>query len=507
MPESVRSRAKLVALLLVAFAGGILIASGLDWTQGSQAATLLQTTQPPSRSEVQPLADLSQAFISIAESVTPTVVAITSVGRPQAGRGGRQLPEEFREMFPFQLPEGQLPQQGGSGSGFIISPDGYILTNNHVVEGAERLTVVLKDRRQFDARVIGTDPTTDVAVIKIEGATFPAARLGDAEQTRVGEWVLAIGNPLGDLEFTVTAGIISAKGRPLGIIGESLTQRGQQNLAIEDFIQTDAAINRGNSGGPLVNLRGEVIGINSAIASTTGFYTGYGFAIPIDLARRVADDLIRFGRSRRPILGVSINDVTPVDAEYYRLPSVGGALVQSFSDNSPARRAGLQPGDVIVGVEGERVETVNELQRKIRERRPGETVRVDVMRAGRRREFRIELTEAPAPQVAAAEAPEAQRPAAEERLGLSVEPLTAQLAQQIGYRAAGGVVINRVQPYSSAAERVSRGWKVLRADGEEIRDVEQFRRVVQRKRQGEIISLILGNPDGQESIVNLRVGG
>ena len=229
-----------------------------------------------------------------------------------------------------------------------MSKDGYILTNNHVVADADKVTVTLLDKRSFEAKVIGRDPTTDVAVIKIDGENLPVASLGDDNNARVGQWVVAIGNPLG-LDFTVTAGIISAKGRPLqGLLGN----RGYE---ITDYIQTDAAINPGNSGGPLVNIRGEVIGINSAIASSTGFYAGYGFAIPVTLAKQVMDDLIKYGKVRRAVMGVTILPATAADAKAAGMKEVTGVFVRGFNPDdgtSPAKEAGLQPGDVIVAADG-----------------------------------------------------------------------------------------------------------------------------------------------------------
>ena len=508
MLDPIRAKARVIAVTATAFTGGVLLASGLEWTSGSEAA-LLQSA--PSRSEVQPVAELSRAFISIAESVTPAVVSITT--SREARRRGRtmqqQVPPGFHEMFPgFPMPQPQDPQVAG-GSGFFITGDGYIVTNNHVVEGADRIDVVLQDNRRFSARLIGRDPTTDIAVIKVEGQDFPTTRLGDANNTRVGEWVLAVGNPL-DLGLTVTSGIVSAKGRRLNILGGNLDQ-GLAGTTVEDFIQTDAAINPGNSGGPLVNLRGDVVGVNTAISSRTGLSAGYGFAVPVDLARRVADDLIRYGRVRRPILGVSIADVFPEDAEVYRLPSVAGVLIQGFSgDDSPARDAGLRQGDVIVAVNGQPVQRVNELQRVIRTQQPGQTVTLDAIRAGRRQQFRVQLMEAPALRTAAtaAEAPPSGPAAANARLGFSFESLTPALNQRLrlDYPNPAGVIVTDVQPYGPASERVIPGFKIVRADGQPVADAAQFGRVVAGKRPGQILQLILEGPDGQQRIANIRIG-
>jgi serine protease Do len=518
MFDPVRAKAKLVAYTGAAFAGGVLVASGLGWTTGSQAATLFQAAPTPPQAAVQPVADLNQAFISIAESVTPGVVSIEAE-RPARTRGQQQVPQELREFFPFfDGPDGggqPMPQETG-GSGFIISPDGYIMTNNHVVERATKIDVVLQDNRRLQARLVGADPLTDVAVIKVEGSGFPATRMGRSENARIGEWVLAIGNPL-SLGTTVTSGIISAKGRNLGIIGQ--TARQQSQWAIEDFIQTDAAINPGNSGGPLVNLRGEVIGVNSVIASRTGYYSGYGFAIPIDLARRIGDDLIRYGRVRRAVLGVSVREVSPEDAEAYRLPRITGVLVQDFEADSPGRRAGLRPGDVIVGVNGQTVGSVGELQRRVTAFRPGETVTLDLMRGGQERELRVELTEAPlAPEAAATTAgrtperggrtPAEERPAAitAPKLGIQVAPLTAELARQYEYERAGGVVITQSERAGVLGRRgIGPGWKIVSVDGQEVSDARAFQRAVAAKDGGEIVSLVLQNPRGQRQIVNVRL--
>ena len=507
MLDPVRAKAKIIGLAAATFFGGVMLASGMEWTAGSQAATLLQTLPAPK--DVRPVAELSEAFVSISESVTPAVVNIqVERARRSRVRGENpemQIPEPFRRFFEGpQGPGGSAPPMQGSGSGFLISQDGYIMTNNHVVEDADEIIVKLKDRREFRATVIGKDPNTDVAVIKIEGNRFPHVRLGQPEDTRVGEWVLAIGNPLGNLEFTVTAGIVSAKGRPLPIIRQSTGSL----YAIESFIQTDAAINPGNSGGPLVNIRGEVIGVNSAIASNTGYNEGYGFAVPIDIAKRVADDLVRYGRVKRPILGVSIAEVSVEDAEYYRLPSVSGVLVQDFSiPNGPAERAGLKQGDVIVGVNGDQVAQVNELQRRIAGLSPGDRVTLDVIRSGKRERVQVQLTEAPAPRAEEEPVVAAREPATEGRLGLRVAPMTAELAAEMRFREPGGLAIVDVQPFGAAGRKNITGgqFKIIAADGQRISTQEDFERILRGKKAGEVISLTLEDREGTSVIRNIRV--
>src|SRR2546427_597327 len=330
------------SLVAIAFVLGLAFASSLDLPKKGGAAEPLvaaqQTTAPP-RSPLpaaKPISDLSEAFVAVAEHVKPAVVFIRSEKRERA-RDARLLPA-FDDFFPQLRRRPQIEQ--GSGSGFIVSTDGYILTNNHVVAGADRVTVKLFDKREFTARVVGTDPSTDVAVIKIDTNGLPTAQFGNSDSVRIGEWVLAIGNPLGEnFTFTVTAGIVSAKGRLLGGLQQS-------RYSIQDFIQTDAAINPGNSGGPLVNVHGEVIGINSAIASETGFYTGYGFAIPINLARTVMQQLIKSGHVERAVMGVAIRAVDPEDADLVGLKEAKGVVVNDYSPDathSPAKDAGLRP--------------------------------------------------------------------------------------------------------------------------------------------------------------------
>jgi serine protease Do len=511
MLDPVRAKLKWVGVTAGAFAGGVLIASGLDWTTGSHAATLLQAspTAQPSSADVRPVQELSQAFISIAESVTPAVVSIETERTPRARRRGE--PEQEDGEMPFNFP---FPQQGprvpqeASGSGFLISADGYIITNNHVIADADQIHVILQDNRNVRARLVGRDPLTDIAVIKIDGEQFPAVRLGRSEGVRIGEWVLAIGNPL-DLGTTVTSGIVSAQGRSLNnLIGNSAGANGR--WAIEDFIQTDAPINPGNSGGPLVNLRGEVVGVNSAIASPTGLYAGYGFAVPIDLARKVSEDLIRYGRVRRPAVGISVTPVRPEDAEVYRLTRIQGVVAQDFPEGSPAREAGVRQGDVIVAVDGQLVERVGQFQRLIATHQPGERVALDLIRYGDRRRIEVRLMEAPTAtddtrpeRTARSEAP----PAESSQLGIGVAVITPELARRYQFDGnASGLVVTEVANYSAAARyRVLEGTRILGVDGTEVRDVAAFRRATERKGPGDVVSLRVIFPGGEHAILNVRL--
>src|SRR6476469_6932330 len=396
-------KARLIVAAITAFVGGLIVASGLNWTKLGFAQSRTNSAI------VQPIAEASNAFVAIANNVTPAVVSIEVFTAPRTGntssrgraQGQQGIPPGMEDFFrQFDIPQQSRPMRG-QGSGFIVTSSGYILTNNHVVTNqdretvADRVTVRLLDHRVFTAKVIGHDRTTDVAVIKIDGNNFPTLPLGNDMNARTGEWVLAIGNPLG-LENTVTAGIISAKGRSLA---ELMNPNGTNQYAISDLIQTDAAINPGNSGGPLVNARGEVIGINSAIASPTGYNAGYGFAIPVTLAKRVMDQLIANGRVRVPALGIGIDDVSPEDAAVAGVKDIRGVLVRNFpTDDTLAKRAGLQPGDVIITADGQPVDRVNTLQRIVRNHNPGETIDVEVMRYGQRKNFRVTLMEAPSDQ-------------------------------------------------------------------------------------------------------------
>src|SRR5437764_14309596 len=398
MPVRTRDWLKFGTLVAIAFVFGLAFASTLNLPRKSGAAETLVV--PPlsyhpapaapelSAPAIKSAGDFQDAFVAVAEHVKPSVVFIRSQHVERADDNQR-LPPGFQDFFPNLRRRPQVEQ--GSGSGFIVSADGFILTNNHVVAGADKVTVRLYDKREFIAKVVGTDPNTDVAVIKIDARGLPTAGLGNSDSTRVGEWALAIGNPLGEaFAFTVTAGIVSAKGRLL----QGLQQT---RYSIQDFIQTDAAINPGNSGGPLVNIRGQVVGINSAIASETGLSAGYGFAIPINLARTVMDQLVKTGHVERAVMGIGITDADENDAAAVGLKQITGVGVRSYSDDdSPAKKAGIELGDVIVALDGQPVDNPPQLQQKVAFKKPGESVEITVLRqGGERKTITVRLARAP----------------------------------------------------------------------------------------------------------------
>jgi serine protease Do len=491
---------KFGGLVALAFALGLLFAGVLNLPKGSSAqerAPQLSVAAPPQAATapaVKSLVDLSDAFASVAEHVKPTVVYIRSQRTEQPDKVRRRLPPGFDQFFPHR--QGPEVEQG-SGSGFIVSSDGYVLTNNHVVEGADQVTVRLLDRREFRAKLVGTDANTDVAVLKIDAKGLTPAVLGNSDQVRVGEWVLAVGNPLGEaLAFTVTSGIVSAKGRPLNGLARS-------QGSIQDFIQTDAAINPGNSGGPLVNVRGEVIGINSAIASETGFNVGYGFAIPINLAHNVMNQLIATGKVQRAALGINIRDATATDAAYVGLPEIRGVKVEDFPEDSPAKAAGLEPGDIIISVDGKPVSYTGQLQQEVGFRRPGDVVKIEVARKGGvRKVFNVRLTELRIEPQLARNAEEggpdsSARPgAAMSLLGISVQALNPELAQDLEVDPnVRGLLVTEVQPDGPAWDVLSDGSRglppdvILSVEGQPLKTEADLRNALKAAGTGSIVSL------------------
>ncbi|HVX38780.1 MAG TPA: Do family serine endopeptidase [Gemmatimonadaceae bacterium] len=521
------ARARFGAAIVVAFLCGLVFASGFNLTKFGWAQGRVASASRPTAAQIAPAADMETAFEAVVDHARPAVVSIETekfakpVSRSRSNPHG-QLPPGIEDFFrQFQgapdMPSDQ-PEEA-SGSGFIVSPDGYILTNNHVVADADRVTVTLFDKRVFqNAKVVGRDPTTDVAVIKIDANNLPTVNLGDDANARVGQWVLAIGNPL-QLDFTVTAGIVSAKGRNQAGL---LNPNGSNPYAITDYIQTDAAINPGNSGGPLLNIHGDVIGINSAIASGTGYYAGYGFAIPITLAKEVMNDLIKYGKVRRAVLGVQIGEVDANMAKAAGLQTIGGAVIQSFSpeDDSPAKKAGAQQGDVIIAAGGHPIDQVSTLQRIIRGYQPGDVVDLDVMRFGQKKTLHVKLG-APAADntTVASNDDETGGPVSansststdNSKLGVSVSALPSAMAQQLKvpttYRT--GVLVGHVAPEGPSYRNLFPQDVIVRElhpASRPIASVGDLQQAVSSLGNGDVITLEVYTPSlGSTRVVSVAI--
>jgi serine protease Do len=387
-PEATRRRVGQWRRRVVALSAASAVAVGAAaWSASGSAANTDVTAMAPPGAAERVIGNGTDSYAPVVAKVAPAVVTVRSEQRVRQTR--QQLPfmndPRFRDFFGEQFGEGTpmpQPRRGGLGSGVIVNSDGYILTNHHVIDGADRVRVELKDRRTLEAKVVGSDPASDLAVLKVDANNLPAVPLGDSEAVNVGDVVLALGNPLG-IGQTVTMGIISAKGRATGL-GDG---------SFEDFLQTDAPINSGNSGGALVNTRGELVGINSQILSPSGGNIGIGFSIPVNMARNVMEALIEDGEVRRGRLGVTVQGVTSDIAEGLHLNEVAGALVNSVDGDSPAARAGLQPGDVITAINGTRVLDSNELRNRIAHLGPNAKVDLTVVREGKPQQLSATLEE------------------------------------------------------------------------------------------------------------------
>jgi serine protease Do len=424
-----------------------------------------------------------RSFTDLAKRLKPSVINIRStklVKHPGSGFGtpfGPRSPfrdffgDEFFERFFGDIPPREFPQNS-LGSGFIIDEEGYILTNNHVIEKADKIKVRLSDEEEFDAEVVGGDPKTDIALIKIEPPKpLQPVKMGDSNTLEVGEWVIAIGNPFG-LEHTVTAGIVSAKGR---VIGPG---------PYEDFIQTDASINPGNSGGPLINMRGEVVGINTAIIAGG---QGIGFAIPINMGKEILSQLKDTGRVTRGWLGVMIQPVTPELAKQFGLEKADGALVSQVMDDSPAEKAGIEREDIIIEFDQKKIHKMRELPRIVANTPVGKQVEVKVIRQGKEKQLKVVVGELKEERVATAE-----KFATEKELGLTVQDLTPEIAKHLGISEKSGVLVSEVKVGSPAHEAgVRRGDIIKEIDRQPIEDLDSYRRQMAKlKRKDDILILI-----------------
>jgi serine protease Do len=487
----------LIAAILVAAVGiGVAQIPSVAWRLSyANEAGAAQATRELATAE-----NLSIAFRETAKAVGPSVVSITSVKRaaPSARRNmpsRPELPEDLRrffgddffDRFEFRAPERNFEQRG-LGSGVIVSRDGYILTNNHVVRGADEVSVVLSDGRRYPAKVVGTDAPTDLAVLKIEANNLLPARLGDSSAIEVGEWVLAVGSPMG-LEKTVTAGIISATGRA--------------NVGIadyEDFIQTDAAINPGNSGGPLVNLRGEVIGINTAIASRTGGNMGIGFAIPSNMALAVKDAIITSGKVERGRLGAMIQDLTPDLAASFGYDSTDGVLVGDVLAGSPAEKAGLRSGDIVTAYNGRAMTSASQFRNAVAATAPGAKGSIDIFREGKKLTLQATVGQAPAEEVAVAD--DSPRGEVATDLGMTVENPTPEMARQLNLKeGATGVVVTGVEPGGLADRATIRpGDVIVSVGGRAVRNVDDFRAAIGENDAAKGLRLLVERDGGRRYV-------
>ncbi len=484
-------------VLSVGMVSGFILSASLNWTPLGQGgpAEPPKIVAPP----VVAAPGVEQPFVTVSRAVTPAVVniATTRVVRTPQSQAPRPFDDPFFRQFfgdefsrRFQAPRERREQS--LGSGVIVDPNGYIVTNNHVVAKADEIKVLLNDKREFKGKVVGTDPRTDIAVVKIDGKDLPAIPWGDSDKLQVGEYVLAVGNPFG-LNQTVTMGIVSAVGRA--------------NVGIadyEDFIQTDAAINPGNSGGALVNVRGELIGINTAIFSQSGGYMGIGFAVPSDMTRAVMDSLIKSGKVVRGWLGVSIQDVTPELAKQFGLADSKGALVSEVFETGPAAKAGIKRGDVIVGFDAKPVENATILRNIVAQTPPDKKIKVELLRDKKRTTVDVSIAEQPKDLAQSADGA-AGEAAAAALAGLQARDLTPEIAHQLNLPAGiAGVVVTTVEP-GSAAEMagVERGDLITEINRQSVGNLRDYRRVVGKLEASENVLLLI-NRQGRNMFIVIK---
>lgn len=444
------------------------------------------------------LRGLGKAFSSVAEKAAPAVVGVKSEREvTMSGSSMYGSPFDFFGDDPFgfrrRQPREQAPErkyrQSAQGSGFIISADGYVLTNNHVVEDAAKVEVELNDERKFTAKVVGTDPESDVAVLKIDAKKLPFVALADSDTLEVGEWVLAIGNPLG-LSHTVTAGIVSATGRTdVGI------------TTYENFIQTDAAINFGNSGGPLIDLDGEVVGINTAIAGASG-NIGIGFAIPINMARNIYEQLKETGEVVRGFLGVIPQDLSPEMGKVFGLKDGKGVVITQVTRDSAADKGGLKHNDIVLEVEGRPVESASDFRNRIARYKPDTKVKMTIWRDEKRKDLVIKLGKRPSRGELLTEKPETTIP----DLGFSVENLSEELAERLGLEGQSGVVVSRVESGSQASRSgITSGMLIKEVNRKEVRNTREFNAEIKKaKDQGQVLLLVADSQYSRLVLLNLE---
>ncbi len=483
-----------LGLLFLGAVFGAILVSNFGYVRPSYGEVQLGSKNEPVQQIDGNLQSFQDAFIEVARKVTPSIVEIKVVSK---------IKEDPHKGLQFFMPFDQMPkEQEGLGSGVIISDDGYIVTNNHVVKNATSVTVTLSDKRNFDAEVIGTDPLTDLAVIKIDAKGLTPVHFGDSDKLKVGQWVMAIGNPL-SFSSTVTAGIVSAKNRSLRLIKNS--------YGVENFIQTDAVINPGNSGGALVDLHGSLVGINSAIA-TNGFsasYIGYGFAIPVNLVKSVANDLIENGEVSRGYIGVRIEAVTDATARAVGLDKPEGVLIQDIVKDGAASKKDIKAGDIILEIDGRAVNQPNTLQNYIAQKRAGDTVKLLIFRDGEKIERYVTLK---APDGKTERHVRKKKSKKEnnnfdvvkfDNIGLQVRNMHD--SEYNDFNVDNGVLIVNVERFSKAEEAgLGRGLVILEVDRKKIDDVSQLKDILDDK-EGSAVLLQVIYPDGNKRFVGLEI--
>lgn len=505
------SKSVITAVVLIGLGivfGVVLVSSfkGVDLSFAGEDVKL-GTTYAPVKPNPTLLA-LNEAFHEVSKAVTPSVVYIRVESKPSDSGGD----DSQRFFHFFNIPhQGPQTPEFGAGSGVIINESGYILTNNHVVENAmaKGIEVTLSDTRRFRGKLIGTDKLTDLAVVKIDADNLPVLALGNSDGVEVGHIVFAIGNPL-ELRSTMTEGIVSALGRNLRIIDDNNT-----GFAIENFIQTDAAVNPGNSGGPLVNISGEVIGINSAIATTNARYQGYSFAIPINIAKKVATDLIKFGKVRRGYIGVRIQDVDAVTAKAAGLPKAEGVFVRDVNKNSAGDEAGLQTGDIILSVDGKEVDSPNSLQTSVASHYPGDVITLKVFRDGKTIEKKVTLKSMNEEEQVASNdesqgddstprEPISAKKVTIDDLGLTVKSMDATTKRSSGED--NGVVVVKVDPLGPANERgLSQGDVILSVGSQKVANPEQFQSAIRKLKPGDAVMMRVKGTDKRVRYVAIEM--
>ena len=455
----------------------------------ASAATPAAAAGPLDEASVNPLLSLDQAMETLAARVTPATVNVTVTAKTKVDLSGEDgLPEGlqgFGQFFghPFERPQNRVVH--GLGSGVIISPDGYIVTNNHVVDGATDIRVTMSDRRVLPAKLVGRDPMTDLAVLKISGSNLPSVPWGDSTKLRPGQTVLAFGNPLG-FRFSVTRGIVSALNRP--------NPDPEDRRKPGEFIQTDAAINQGNSGGPLVDARGEIVGINTFLISPSGAFSGMGFAIPTQIVRPTVDELIRNGKVTHAYMGVSISDVTPENSKFFDMEKAEGALITQVEANAPGAKAGLKVGDVITRIDGRQVTDAGQLQVQVSQQRPGTTIHLEVMRDGKSINVPVTVEELGSKNVEET----ASSPEGKVRWGLGLSDLNPEVREQLQAPSdVQGAVVARVQPGSPADNAgIANGDVIVSVNRKPVKSAQDVQQALSKVPEGQDALVLVWSQGG-----------